>query len=518
MHNKLLCVFLMFATIYTAGCGGGGGRSSSTQTQPQYTASNIIDIPLSNGTGQVTLNTNGNVDTLIAIPYNTATMDGTYATTLTINANSQSLSTVPILSKLSSKIKSHDDFKAKIRDQERELVSLLRSKNMLKNTRNNLSSSNPTNVFKDDPNTTLTFNKLLNSTWVTVTATKKYKGTRCLIYLDNNASVSYLSQTYIDELGQAFDSFHDREVNYFGSPNGTLGDIDNNEMVYILLTELEHSSTQWAAGYFHGVHEVPTSEYAKSNQKEMLFITTHKPTGYTDSTWLNTIKGTLAHEFQHLIFFNNRATKYQSNADYNSETWINEGLSMVAEDLAIRGPGYIHNPDLDDRVVAYLENSSNDSLCTWKDTVADYAPAYMFMRYFVDRYTEEKIKNLISTNSLGTNMLTSVASGASFSQLFRDWLAAVVLDRVNYSYTDATLNNSYLYKTLNLSSYSNITFGQLNSGSSISIPDTTGGYIIKTGLSGKQQITISIQGNPNFGLRLITLPASSNLNQKAILL
>lgn len=515
MRSKLLCVLLVLTILFAAGCGGGGGESSITQTQPQYNAPNILDVPITNGTGQVTINTNCNVETLIAIPYNTATNAGSYETTVTINADSQDLLTLPVTSRINTKMKSDSDFdfdsafKAKLRDQERKLIGLLRSQNKLMSTKSTIM---PTKDFKDD-NQTRTFNKFYDNTWHSVPATKIYKGDRCLIYLDNNATGTYLTQNNIEQLGKAFDSFYDTEVKYFGTPAGTLGDVDNNDMIYILLTELEHSSTEWVVGYFHSVHEFLASEYQYSNQKEMLFITTYKPNGFTESAWLSTIKSTLAHEFQHLIFFNNRATKYQYVSDYNSEVWINEGLSMVAEDLAIKGPEYKHNPDLDDRVKAYLQNSSYDSLCTWNNNVADYAPAYMFMRYFVDRFTEEKIKSLIVSNEFGTNMLTSVAGGTTFTQLFRDWLAAVVLDRINYSYNDANLNNIYLYKTLDLSSYSNVTFGQLNSSSSIVIPDTTGGYIIKTGLSDKQQISIAIQGHSVFGLRLITLPAGSYLNQ-----
>lgn len=474
---------------------GAGGESPSI----------IKDVPVAGGSGQITIAANGNVGTLVAIPYNTALTSGNYSTTVSITADSTNLSIIPVNTKVSSSSSKIDPM-AVIRNQEKQLLSSLRSKGQLLSSKR-IISTNPD--FIDDIQTTKTFRKYYNNSWVTVSANKKYGSstTKCQIYLQDGVSQSYLSDANITNLGLAFDSFYNRETNYFGSPIGTLGDIDNNEMIYILITELEHNSNGWVAGYFHGVHEFPSSEYSNSNQKEMLFITTYKPTSRSDSEWLSIIQGTMAHEFQHLIFFNNRVLKYNTDPEYDSEVWINEGLSMVAEDLAIMGPGNLHNPDLDDRVKDYLSNSSGNSLCTWGDLVADYAPAYMFMRYFVDRYGENNINNLLSSYSIGTNMLTTVATGNTFTQLFRDWLTAVILDRLNYNSSDSSFNNNYLYQTLNLSTYS--TFNPKNTGSLV-FADSTGGFIVKDGLSGNQQITISIHGNSVFGLRLVMIPAIGN--------
>lgn len=465
----------------------------------------IKDVPVVSGSGQITIAANGKVDTLVAIPYNTSLTSGNYSTTVSISADATNLSIIPITSKISSSL-SHADHMAKFREQERQLLSALRSRGNLSNLKNMY----PTNLeFIDDPNDNLTFNKQYKDSWTKVTATKKYgsNNTKCQIYLQDNVTGSHLQQDYIEQLGKAFDVFYNLETSYFGTPTGSLGDIDGNEMVYILITELDkYSDGSWIAGYFHGVHELPRSMDNSSNEKEMIFITTYKPSDLSDSEWLSIIKGTLAHEFQHLIFFNNRILKYNTEAEYNSEIWINEGLSMVAEDLVIMGGPGLHNSDLDLRVKDYLANSAGNSLCTWGNTVADYSPAYMFMRYYVDRFTESIIGNLINSSYTGNNMLTKTVATSTyqpdFKSLFRDWLATVVLDRLNY-----TALPEYSYKTIDLSNKSSYPYMFLRETGSMVIPDTTGAFIYQEGLTTKQQITVKIYGNPVFGLRLIMLPA-----------
>jgi len=506
VKRKILLILILITALTVAGCGGGGGGGSSSPVT--ITPDTIKDVQVTKGSAQIIINAEGKVDSLVVIPYNTSLTAGNSTTTVTVSADSESLSTFPINAKSFSNSLRHKDFLPEIHNQEKQLLEAIRSKGNLSNLQKNIYSIN--NNFIDDTNTTRTFYKYYNDAWVSITATKKYgsSSTRCQIYLQNGVTKTYLSQAYINELGQAFDNFYDTEVAYFGSPVGGttdgLGDIDNNDMIYILITDLEYDTSSWVAGYFYGVHEFPTSTYSYSNEKEMLFITTYKPPSRTEAQWIEIIKGTLAHEFQHLIYFNNRALKYQTSSQYDSETWINEGLSMVAEDLAIMGPGYIHNSALDDRVNDYLENSAADSLCTWGSEVADYAPAYMFMRYFVDRYSESSIKNILSSNYFGNNILTNVSGASSFNTLFRDWLAAVIFDRLNYS-SDATFNQNYLYRTLDLSSYTTMGF---KSTGSLSIPDTTGAFIYFDGLSSKNQITVTMSGSSNFGLRFIMIPTS----------
>lgn len=501
MSKKVFFPFLLLILLFITGCGGNGGGKTSTENPP---LSIIKDVLVNNGTGEVTIAANGQVGTLVAIPYNTSLTSGNYQSIISIKADSQTLSVSPIKSQSSLNAENVPDLYAKIRKQEKELVRELFAKGKMSALKQQ-SLPKPNHEFVDDPNTTLTFKKSFNGQFVTITATKKYSGSRCLIYVDNNATGSHMSQSNFELLGKTFDNFYNVMTSYFGTPNGKLGDIDNNEMIYIVFSELDHSNNSLMLGYFHPINEFSKNDYSNSNEKEMLFATAYKPSSWSDTQWMNQLYGTLAHEFQHLIFFNNRIDKYSTDAEYNSETWITEGLSMVAEDLAIAGTGYKHYSGLDSRINTYLADSIANSLCTWSDSVADYAPAYMFMRYYVDRISEEKIKYLYSNSNIGINLLTSVSGTNSFTSLFRDWLATVYLDRINFSFNDSVFTNNYLYKTLNLASYSAL--GTLGSGG-INFPDSTGGFIVKTGLSGTQQITVNITGNSVFGLRLILLPSN----------
>src|SRR3989442_5122791 len=97
---------------------------------------------------------------------------------------------------------------------------------------------------------------------------------------------------------------------------------------------------------------------------------------------------TLAHELQHLLNFAHRCV--QRPCEGPEETWINEALSKVAEDLAgygwnvaggrAEGAAYLGHPG------AELRGYDGRSLTRWEgDSIGNYQGAHSFLRLFTHR-------------------------------------------------------------------------------------------------------------------------------------
>src|SRR5262249_52197297 len=112
----------------------------------------------------------------------------------------------------------------------------------------------------------------------------------------------------------------------------------------------------------------------------------------------------------------------------DEESWLNEGLAHLAEDL--HGYGW---SNLDYRVSAFLNAPERYPL-----VVADYYRAglwrspgirggcYLFVRWCADHAGPELTARLTRTNLTGVANL-EVATGERFEELFRGWSAALLL-------------------------------------------------------------------------------------------
>ena len=155
------------------------------------------------------------------------------------------------------------------------------------------------------------------------------------------------------------------------------------------------------------------------------------------------IEATFAHEYQHLL---------ESFLDSDETTWVNEGLSMYAEQLT----GYVDNrkPITDvgfsGTVQCFLGFSSRqtganpnpsaggpeNSLTRWGDKgdgeiVCDYGAAETFMHYLAGRFGQGIITALHRDPDNGLASLRKLVRGAGGdAAVLHDWAAMVALDGV----------------------------------------------------------------------------------------
>ena len=274
--------------------------------------------------------------------------------------------------------------------------------------------------------------------------------------LDSNHSHFYVEDSFLDSLSSVgkqqlagyvasiakdFDNtLYPNETYVFG--NEWKPGIDGDAKVYILLTPMKNS----AGGYFRPLDEQPTSQYPGSNQKEILFLNAHLITLPHEHEFL-------AHEFQHLINYNQK-TRIQGIQD---EVWLNEMMSETAPMVAgiYKEPSFVYtNSNLYDRVTTFL-SSPNDDLLDWQESADDYAQLALLGDYLYEHYGPQLFTDLEEMDKTGVpaldQALQEVGAGKTFEQVFSEWVAAVILNNCSavpqnlYCYTDSFLGYDNLH-------------------------------------------------------------------------
>ena len=166
-----------------------------------------------------------------------------------------------------------------------------------------------------------------------IEATLLVTGEHCLIYMQDSlipqigaAEALSRCESYQNE----FDTrIYQTVIDLTGNPNGTLGDIDGDPRIVILIND---NPTSYYSQYNEIVH-------AYSNLCEMFYINYHP----------FMILETIAHEFCHLIWF---------NYEFDEVHFILEGLAEYATYKC----GYLEDNNNASRRTSYFLENSNDSL------------------------------------------------------------------------------------------------------------------------------------------------------------
>ncbi len=220
------------------------------------------------------------------------------------------------------------------------------------------------------------------------------------------------AETYRDHFET---NIYPMNIQYFGHPDGYLGDIDGDPRVTIFLISLDGD----VAGYFDPTHEYArTNSNPYSNERELVHVNFDYLTG-------NQRFSVLTHEFQHLIHFNHDPY----------ELWfVDEGCA----ELATYVTGYLSNSNLTPFTNNFKYNSQ-DSLLFWNyysesgyDVTIDYGGAYLFMFYIAEKYGANTVKDIVSNTFVGAegigHSLNNNGHTISFNQLYLNWITALTID------------------------------------------------------------------------------------------
>lgn len=235
--------------------------------------------------------------------------------------------------------------------------------------------------------------------------------------LSLSAQASFL--TKLNELASEFDNkIYPTETNFWGSEYNP--GIDNDPRITVLLTELIPE----AGGFVDTGNEYKKEQVPESNEREMVFLNTL-------SIENNKAKIFLAHEFQHLISFNQKVILNNVSDDL----WLNEARSEYTSRLL----GYddiFESSNLRRRLRAFVQTPS-DPLGEWKNQSPDYGAITLFINYLADQYGEKILVDSLKSAKTGIESINEALRlngfSENFSEVFSNWVVANFLnnDSVN---------------------------------------------------------------------------------------
>jgi hypothetical protein len=223
------------------------------------------------------------------------------------------------------------------------------------------------------------------------------------------------------------------ETRVFGEPlpRGSEG-----QKVWVLLHNIrdeayyDPEATSYIAGYFSASEDI-------DNNKNMMHIDTYDWENRTgpDAARPYLYEGVFAHEFQHLIHF---------DQDPDEPVWVDEGCADLAGFIC----GYGHPAS---HVVYYIAYHPITSLTFWGSGLQDYGASYLFVLYLYEKYGGESfITQLVQEQANGIegieNTLQNCGYRIPFNRLFDNWTIA------NYLDDHSIAGGKYGYETLEIGS------------------------------------------------------------------
>ena len=182
-----------------------------------------------------------------------------------------------------------------------------------------------------------------------------------------------------------------------------------------------HTALDGAAGYFGSKDSFSTEVHPHSNTREIIYLDSRAV-----EHGIDTHLAIVAHELQHAVHF---------DKDVGEESWVNEGLSEVATELA----GYrVQSPR------AFMRRP-HTQLNYWPDSPRSTIPHYGASALFF-AYVAQRVGGTANLTELVTEPLDGIAGvesflndhGLSWLEVFSDWVVANYLDADDdrYGYAD----------------------------------------------------------------------------------
>jgi len=197
-------------------------------------------------------------------------------------------------------------------------------------------------------------------------------------------------------------------------------------------TVIFHNMARGVGGYFNSGDQYSVYQNTRSNERNMIYIST----SYLESPFLS---GFLAHEFMHLITFNQKERRHK----VVEEVWLNEARAEYIPTFL----GYENNNDnLERRMNSFLKDP-NTSLTEWEGGEKNYGVINMFTHYLVDHYGVEILIDSLFSKNVGIKSINDALKkngySETFADIFTDWTIAIVLNDCNYGDKYCYLNPKF---------------------------------------------------------------------------
>jgi len=327
--------------------------------------------------------------------------------------------------------------------------------------------------------------------FATITATLKAVGAHGNIWVDNVSLNTPGEFTNVPAefvtIAQQFDSYYNTETVAFapafypglapvifsnGKQGKTQCDINGNDLgsgnykptnlsgsngtsIDVVITDALAGTGE--GGYYYSGDELPQELFncdppspnrSVSNNTSMFVITSNNypvvgtAPQFNESYWLNTdVPRSMSHELQHLLHAHWKAFKpaISGGSAIFDDTFVDEGMSMLAEDLAADGvhidtPRFSFSFLLEPSLFSLTSftgfqpnptSTGNNPPYGWySNTAGSYGQAYLFQRYLYDRFGAGEITSIYNSTASSVTAV-SAAAGESFPQLYREFAAAI---------------------------------------------------------------------------------------------
>lgn len=289
------------------------------------------------------------------------------------------------------------------------------------------------------------------TTWTQQTATLRAATNVAYIWVANSnysnlsalGNDNRLNQSQIDALGQKFgtnpttgNGIRALVSNIFstecGGEVGGNGGIDSDQHIQIFIYDIDgdYSSTQSSGmvGYFWAKDEYLDASVAptyRSNEAELFYLD-----AYFADLDADLSASTLAHEYQHMIQFNQKKLLRGVEAS----TWFDEMCSMASEDFVGQALGIPDSSSPRSRVPQFNASYYQAGVAEWltgSDVLKSYAALYVFGAYLSRNFDGAALFHNLVVSSLVdqaaiSSALQAVGTGTTFDAVFRDYSSTFV--------------------------------------------------------------------------------------------
>lgn len=224
------------------------------------------------------------------------------------------------------------------------------------------------------------FGVMLSSEITSASGTLKYQGEHCNIWLisqDTTASPGAVTNVQYEAIADRADDIYDLMVSEFAAhedvavnfDNATIGDVGSDGRINLLLYDIFGDGTSasgYTAGFFYSGNFFTSVAGTVVDAIHMDIGTAQGYKYFTDDGASEDFYSTIAHEFQHMLFF--MYCGYKVGSLDSELTWFNEALSALTEMYYSTGvPGQTQDA-ADSKMVLANQNSYTDGA-----TSGDYA-------------------------------------------------------------------------------------------------------------------------------------------------
>lgn len=237
-------------------------------------------------------------------------------------------------------------------------------------------------------------------------------GESIYVWVDVGARVNNAD---IDALVSAFDGRIYPKVRALWGSEASPG-IDGDPRVHTLFTS---QISPGLLGYFSSDNTYPPELVTASNAHEMFFMNASALGGVGA---LSDVESTLAHEFQHMI---------RNNLNANSDTWLNEGLSMFTQVYMGYSDSLFYANEFALSPYTPFNTWATDS----ESSLPYYGSSMLFLTYLYERLGFDALHAISQSDQramLAVEQALATYGGTTVDEFFADWVIATLLQ-------DATL-------------------------------------------------------------------------------